>query len=113
MTPSPGRGLRERRQRGLRALHLEPRALHEPVDEARDRGREGEAARLSVGCQQVQEEQELLLDGNLARLVVDEVDALAGRVEDDAEVGSDRRHEPLRLPEGLGEPAAPGRSAAR
>ena len=49
----------------------------------------------------LQEEEELLLDGHLVRLLVDEVDPLARAVEDDAEVGADRRDEPLRLAERL------------
>ena len=51
--------------------------------------------------EQPQEEQERLLDRDLAALLVDEIEALARLVEDGAEVGADRRHEPLRLADRL------------
>ena len=71
---------------------------------ARDGDREGELALPAVGADQPQEEQQRLLDRDLARLLVDQEEPLAGPVEDDAEVGADRRDEPLRLADRLPQP---------
>ena len=98
MTPSPAAA---RVSAESEAGVLELRPADELVDEARDRRREGEPPALSVRAEQAEEEQQLLLDRHFARLVVDEVDALAALVEDDAEVGADRCDQPLRLAERL------------
>ena len=54
-----------------------------------------------VRREQAQEEQQRLLDRDLVRLLVDEVEPLGRAVEDGAEVGADRRDEPLRLADRL------------
>ena len=59
---------------------------------------------------QAQEEQQRLLDRNLAALLVDEVEPLGRAVEDDAEIGADRGDELLGLPDRL---AQRGRSRGR
>src|SRR5439155_20711594 len=58
---------------------------------------EGGLADTPVRADQPQVEEQCLVDGDLARLLVDEVKALAGPVEDRAEIRSDRRDEALRL----------------
>ena len=94
-------------------MTFELRPADELVDEARHRRREGEPPALSVRAEQAEEEQQLLLDRNFARLVVDEVDALAALVEDDAEVGADRRDQPLRLAERLRQARGDGDASRR
>ena len=55
----------------------------------------------AVRADQAQVEQQRLVDGNLLRLLVDEVDALGGAVEDDAHLRADGAHEVLRLADRL------------
>ena len=53
-------------------------------------------------------QQQRLVDGNLVALLVDEVEAFAGLVEDGAEIRPDRRDEPLRVPDRLRQRLAVG-----
>ena len=92
---------RERRERGGRPGHLELRSLDERLGQARDGDRERERSALPVRGEQAEEEEKLLLDRDLVRLLVDEVDPLARAVEDDAEVGADCRDEALCMAERL------------
>ena len=80
-----------------------------------DGDREGELAAVAVraAADQAQIEQERLLDGHLARLLVDQVEPLARAVEDGAEVGAHRGHEPLRLADRRREAVAVGVAVAR
>ena len=71
------------------------------LDAARDRDRERRPSLPAARADQAQEEQQRLLDGDLAALLVDEEEPLARAVEDGAEVGADRADEPLRLPDRL------------
>ena len=80
-----GRGLRQLGQRGGRPDHLKLAALDQLVDMARDGDREGELALPTVGAHQAQVEQQSLLDRDLACLLVDQEEPLAGSVEDDSE----------------------------
>jgi hypothetical protein len=68
---------------------------------------------VAVGADQPQVEQERKLDRHLVRLLVDEVEALAGAVEDGAEVGTDRRHEALGLADRRCEPVGARVAVAR
>ena len=79
------------------------------VDLARDRDREcGLPVRPAFG-EQAHEQEQRLVDGNLVALLVHEVEPLAGLVEDGAEIGTDRRHEALRVPDRLRQALANGR----
>ena len=93
--------LRQVGERRGRAHDLEPAALEQLVDLARDGDRERELAAPAVRADQPQEEQQRLLDRDLAAPLVDEVEPLGRAVEDDAEVGTDGRHELLHLPDRL------------
>ena len=92
-----GRGLGQLGERGRGADDLEAAAFDEPVDLARHRHRERELADPSVAPDQAEVQQQGLFDGDLPRLVVDQVEALGGPVEDDAQVGSDGSDEAFRL----------------
>src|SRR5439155_25211177 len=86
-------------QRGRGADHLEAAPLDDPVDLARDRDRERELAAAAVRADQLQEEQQRLLDGDLASTLVDEVQAFDCAIEDDAEARAGGVDDLLRLPD--------------
>src|SRR5437764_434497 len=86
-----------------RADDLEPSPLCHSVDLARDRDWECELAATAVRADQAQEEEQRLLDGDLAALLVDQEEALAGAVEDGAEISCHGGDEPFRLADRLGQ----------
>ena len=83
---------------GRRGPHdLKLRVLDEPFDLARHGHGERELSVPPVRAEEAEEQQQRLLDGHLARLLVDEVQPFGGTVEDRAEIRPDHGHEPLRL----------------
>ena len=89
-------------ERVRRADDLE-RIAGELIDLVRDRVREGGLAVAAALGEQAHVQQQRLVDRNLAALFVDEVEPLAGLVEDGAEVGADRGDEALGVPHRLRE----------
>ena len=75
----------------------------------------GKATLPSIAAvgEQAHVEQQRLVDRHLVPLLVDEVEPLARLVEDGAEVGADRRHEPLRVADRLRERLARRRAPRR
>ena len=69
----------------------------ELLDAARHCHRERELPNPAVRAEELEEEQQRAVERDLLRLLVDEMQALGPTVEDDAEVGTERSHEPLRL----------------
>ena len=113
-TPSSAvAALRQLGRSGGRAHDLEAARSASSLDVARDRDRERRPCRCQPArADQAQEEQQRLLDRDLAALLVDEEEPLAGAVEDRAEVGADRADEPLRLADRLAQRDARSRVAS-
>ena len=105
--PVCGCGARQLAERIRRPDDLE-RVPGEIVDLARHRDRERGLALPPALREQPDVQQQRLVDGNLVALLVDEVQPLAGLVEDRAEIRSDRGHESLRVADRLRQRLAVG-----